>query len=248
MWGLKRKTIVFLLFVDLCFLPFSFLLGRDDTRYETSWANIHEATPWKGSFADFFDDDFDGLIEKAKIQMDAWEQNESFIGHWKLDDTPIYNGPKHKEKRKFIKKVALKYLDKKIMDKGNKSPKSSPANNVVSVRKAMSPSSTIGLTNSLTVKLRAKILEGNLSILLLNPFVDSWMELNNHGHFSMTVKRNFEDLRLEAMAQFSTNEETLKGLIKYKVTDPISGQYEVTQKNSQNLTDHKISLHYLLVF
>lgn len=210
--------------------------------------DLEQATPWKGSFVDFFDDDFDGLIENAKLKVNDWQQTQDHIQQWKVHDIPIYKLPQDKEKRKFVRKIGLKYLDKKIMDRGRKSPKNSPAHTVITMRKAMAPTSTIGLSQNFTMKFRAKLLEGKLSVILINPYLDWWADFNNHGHFGMTLQKNLADAELEMKIFYTTDQNTLMGTLKQKLIDNIFGHYEVTQKSTINYIDHKVSLSYSLGF
>lgn len=202
---------------------------------------------WTSSL--FAPDDGDVLKNMAK-QVQAWEEKEEYVRVWNLQVIEKDSLLDHEEKVQFLKKNALKYLDRRLAQKLKEAKKDSTVYKISRVQQNLTPSAEVAVANNFNMKFKARLLEGRATLLLVNPYIDWYINFSARSNemLDVYVGREISSVGVKTDVNYNSARDELTTTINKKITDTVASRVSLAQKlganNSLPPRDQKIELIY----
>lgn len=147
-----------------------------------------------------------GVLHSIRDQFDSWDKIEAFSDNWHLESTGLYETPSETYKRSFMQKNMLKYFDKRLSGEIKNSAEGSTLYRVGQVQQVLKPSTKFSITNDIKVRLKAKVLQGKIFLLVENPYIECKTEFNAKGELLLDMGKKFKATNTEANFNYKVNE------------------------------------------
>jgi hypothetical protein len=109
-----------------------------------------------------------------------------------------------KARRKYLTSNMLKFFGRKVSEEA-KNPEGNQT--MVAVAKINSTSPSVGLSDSFKLKFRGKFLQGNGTMLVINPYLDFSVQMDISKGAFVEGSKKFEELDLNSTLNYSLKEQ-----------------------------------------
>lgn len=122
-----------------------------------------------------------GVLENVSRDIQRWEEEEEYRHRWGVDPMGAQGTPTLAQKKAYINRQALRYLDKRLTGEVKKAEKGSTLHKVGTVQKALKPSSTVQISKQFKLRFKAQVLQQRASLYLINPYVSNSLDIDSNG-------------------------------------------------------------------
>ena len=150
-------------------------------------------------------EDDEGVLQKIKMMTSRWEEEQSFIEFWNLEDARIHAPLPLDEKKRFLEKSIVHYIDRRISGEIKKSHKRSTLRKVERLRKNLKPQTKFTFGQNYRIRVRSKVLRGLIHMKFENPYIDEslikfrvfnkatiWKRESLGGEMKLHLKHRFD--------------------------------------------------------
>jgi hypothetical protein len=134
--------------------------------------------------------DHAGVLERMRAEYEGWQVQQEYARNWNLDSTGLYEHPTDHQKRRYLERNFFRYVDRRISGEVRNAEEGSTFHTVGQVQDALRPNATVELLPSFRFRFRARILEGQASVLVDNPWVDCDAMVNAKGDIEVNLRKD----------------------------------------------------------
>lgn len=217
----------------------SFSLSADYPQREVSGVSPLYIRSW---YEAFYEDDSRGILSKVKNSMNDWSYMDEIVENHDLPNEVRGN---LKERRKFITSSMLKFFERKVSEEGRRSDGNYTFVAMAKMNNGLRPGSTIGVSDFFKFKFRGKLLQGNGTMVIVNPYLDFNIQYDVRKGAFVEGSKKFEDLDITSTINYNVKEH----LTTFKVNREISQDLnaDITYENGRsthNAGDVSLKLMY----
>ena len=147
------------------------------------------------------EDDQKGTLSQIKETVDSWNFIDEIADN---HDLPNEVRGDLKARRKYLTSGMLKFFGRKVSDEA-KNPEGNQT--MVAVAKINSTSPSVGLSDSFSLKFRGKFLQGNGTMVVVNPYLDLNVQMDISKGAFIEGSKKFEELELNSTLNYSLKEQ-----------------------------------------
>jgi hypothetical protein len=116
----------------------------------------------------------------------------------------------------------LKFFERKVSEEGKRPDGNSTFVAMAKLNSGLKPNGQLGLSDTFKIKFRGKLLQGNGTMLIVNPYMDLTLQMDiSKGAFIEGSKR-FEDLGLNSTLNYSLKEQLATFKLERKVSQDLN--------------------------
>jgi ABC-type glycerol-3-phosphate transport system permease component len=200
------RVLLKLTLISLCLLPFmiglmvNFAKAQDNTRAPASlvpsdhvYMTPIEEEVWMNTV---FVEDEKGVLKEMVHNFETWQEKERYAEQWNLESTGLYQTPTQAQKKSYLSKRALKYLDKRISGEVKNAKKGSTLHKIGQAQKTLKPETDVNFSPNMRLSFKSRVLDGEVIMVFVNPYFDNSTKLNYKGDFTVDLAKKFETLDL----------------------------------------------------
>lgn len=181
-----------------------------------------------------FAEDDAGVMKGVKDQLFSWEAIESYSQKWDLASTHLYTTPTAKEKARFITGNLLKYVDKRLAGEIKNAEEGSTFHSVGKIEKSLHPSTTVGISKLISLKFKARVLQGKAMMDVRNPWIECSTELSANGKVRVLTKKDFSQLGTSTGVEYTVNESQWIAFVDQEITQNIKARVSSIGQSNAN--------------
>lgn len=159
-----------------------------------------------------------GILQGVKKNLDKWQKTEEYRKAWDIESTGLYNTPGRAKKDDYLRRVFLKYADKRLSGEIKTAERGTALHRIKTAEKALSPKVEAKVAKNVKIKFKARVLQRMGKLLVKNPLVDYHVSINTTGAVKMHLGRDIKALGLSAKIDYDAN----KGVYVAKIGKRIS--------------------------
>lgn len=183
---------------------------------------IQEVPPREGVWLEnVWVEDQAGVMTGMRNTLESWDREAEYARTWNLESTGLYVIKDQNDRKSYFNKNLLKYVDKRLSGEIKQAEKGSTLARVGQAQKALTPNAEVGVSESVKIKFKAKILQAKAFMIVKNDYLENSTEIDISGNLNINVSRDIASLGVNAG-------------VNYHVTD---GQWVAT-------VDKKLSEHW----
>ncbi|MBF0364267.1 MAG: hypothetical protein HQK50_01780 [Oligoflexia bacterium] len=199
--------------------------------------------------------DSHGILKSMADKVDEWEAKREYHERW--SHTKVEEGelPTEKEKSAFLRKNALKFLDKKLSQELKSAKKGTTAHKIGQVHQSLYPSGQLRLTQEFSLKVKTELVQGRATLLFYNPYVDWYIHFNayDNSRTMMFIGKDLDPLGVRTEIQYLPLGEQVKTVVDKQLTEHMKSRYSISKpvnpsRSLATATDHKIEVLYQAPF
>ncbi len=199
-----------------------------------------------------FKEDNEGVLASMRNDVKSWEERETFVKSWNLRATGLYSVTSEEEREASIKKRFLKYADKRLSGELKGADKDSTLGQVATVQKALKPSSTLAVSEDYKVKFQAKVLQGQATVRLINPYFEYDTNFSLSGSVNMHVGKEIKEMGVRTDLNLDIGASRYVASVDKDLGNNFAARASTSQATDESVTssaaDKKIELMYNLPF
>lgn len=191
----------------------------------------------KSMVAIIFADDDAGVMAEMRNSLSNWEKVEEYRNRWNLESTLVYRTPTTDDKRKFLANKLLKYADKRLAGEIKNADEGSTLHTVGKVEKTLRPNTTVAVSNLISLKFKARVLQGKAIMEVRNPWLEVTTTVNGHGEVKLLTQKEFKSLGLTSGVEYTANHGEWIAFADQAITQNIKARVSSTQKDQSILNN-----------
>jgi hypothetical protein len=164
-------------------------------------------------------EDDKGVLVSMRDQVNEWSKLENYLETWHLEDSGVAYTTNYEDKVKFLKRHSLKYLDKLLTGEIKTAKKGSTLHTVGTVQQALKPESDVQISDEYKLKFRAKVLQGEATLLLENPYVESEAKLYSNGEVNLYVSKQIVQLGMGTHLDYNMTKSEYTTYVDKSIND-----------------------------
>lgn len=189
-----------------------------------------------------FAEDDAGVMKEMRDTLGSWQDTEDFAKKWSLESTHLYKTPSTSDKTKFISKNLLRYSDKRLAGEVRDAEEGSTFHTVGKVEKSLRPNTTVPVTKYVSLKFKARILQGKAIMDVRNPWVECSATVKANGQTKILTKKDFNQLGTSTGVEYNVNESQFVAFVDQEITKNIKARASSTTMPNGNDADKRLEL------
>lgn len=193
-----------------------------------------------------------GVLDNVSSDLERWEEQERFEEVWGVQMQGQQSAPTLDQKKSYLSRQLLKYADKRLGGEVKKAEKGSTLHKVGKVQQALRPDSTVSFSDRFKLKFKARILQGQASVYLINPYFENSLDVNFSGHAVLRVSKKFKPLQLSTDVRVDMHNKTyatrLSRPVAKNVRAEVSSDRKLEGAPFESDANNKIQLKYFTAF
>ena len=173
-----------------------------------------------------------GVMRKIKNNLQKWETTDDYARNWNLSSTGLYVTPTEDQRKTYLSKQLLKYVDKRISGEVKSAEEGSALHTVGQVQEALKPNTTVEVSPLLKFRFRARVLEREARMIVENPWFEYDAQVGLDGYAVMNMRKRFDQLGLSANIVYKVSEGNWETYIDKSITQNISSRLSSTQSDN----------------
>lgn len=187
----------------------------------------------KGLYHNITMEDDRGILRGMKDQFAQWNEQQAYVEKWNLEGFANYNVVDTNEKKAYLNRMIIKYLDKRISGEIKKADEGTTLHRIGQVQQALKPSATVEISSGVKARFKARILEGEATLSLENPWLDARSEFNKDGEVKVIFDKNYEEYGISYSTNYFPLENNYVTTISKKITAELVANLSTAQTDSQ---------------
>lgn len=179
-----------------------------------------------------------GILQRMQDEFREWERLDEQSRLWNLDDVE-FNRPDEKERKNRITKDFVKYVDRRLSGEIKRAEKGSTLAKVGTVRQALKPTTKVTVNRYLKVKFKARVLQGQLKVNFINPFVGSYADIDRKGGVKFHMFKNFEEVGMTSKVDYFARDKSYVFLVSKDLIENIGMYVSSTQSQNQMIFESR---------
>jgi len=180
-----------------------------------------------------FADDDAGVMSGVRSALESYQQTEDYAKKWNLESTGLYNTPTAGEKKNLIERNIIKYADKRLAGELRNSEEGSTLRSVAKAEKALRPNTEVGISKSVSVKFKARILQGKIIMDVKNPLLEVSATASASRKLRVLTKKEFKEIGFTSGAEFNFTDGDSIIYADQAITQNIKARISSNQTNHQ---------------
>lgn len=189
-----------------------------------------------------FAEDDAGVMREMRDSLSSWQAKEDYAKSWNLKSTNLYNTPSTADKRKFIAKNVLRYADKRLAGEMKSAEEGSTLYSMSRVEKSLRPNASVPVSKYISLKFKARVLQGKAIVDVKNPWVDCSATVAASGKARMLTKKEFKELGTSTGFEYKLNEAQWVAFVDQQITDNIKARASTTSRGPANDADNRVEM------
>ena len=189
-----------------------------------------------------FAEDDAGVMREMRDSLSNWQATEDFSKKWSLESTHLYKTPTTSDKAKFISKNLLRYTDKRIAGEVRDAEEGSTMHSVGKVEKSLRPNTTVPVTKYISLKFKARILQGKAIMEVRNPWLECSATIKANGKAKVLTKKDFNQLGTSTGVEYNVNETQWVAFVDQEITKNVKARLSSTGQPDGHDADKKIEM------
>ncbi len=195
-----------------------------------------------------FVEDNHGVMNSMKDQVNRWEKVEEYRRNWDINSTGLYNTPDRGQKKAWFSRMMLRYADKRLSGAMKNAAEGSALQRVSNVRQALRPNTTASISKNFKLKFKARVLQMQGVVRVINPWVESETHINVKGEINSRVTKNFKELGLSANLHYQVSEGTYQASLSKPLGNNVTALVTSSQSDGEvaftNMDNNTFQLRY----
>ena len=188
-----------------------------------------------------FAEDDAGVMKGMRDSLTSWQETEDYAQKWDLHSTHLYNTPTVKEKRVYITKNLLRYADKRFAGELRDAEEGSTLQKVSKVEKNLHPNLSVPVSKSVSIKFKARVLQGKAMMEVRNPWLDLNATVGLNGKARVVTKKDIAQTGTSTGIEYSVNDSVWVAFVDQEITKNIKGRLSSTS-TPNNDADKRLEL------
>jgi hypothetical protein len=189
----------------------------------------------------FVEDDA-GVMKEMHDSLEGWSAKEEYARNWNLNSTNLYKTPSAKQKGQFISKNLLRYADKRLAGEMKNAEEGSTLHSMGQVEKSLRPNASVPVSKYVSLKFRARVLQGKGIVEVKNPWVDCTATVGANGKTRVLTKKDFAELGMSTGFEYKVNESQVVAYLDQQITDNIKARVSSTSRGPANDADNRVEM------
>jgi len=190
-----------------------------------------------------FAEDDAGVMRGTRDQLNSWQATEDYAKTWNLESTGLYNAPKTADKAKYISKNLIRYADKRLAGEMKNAEEGSALYTARTVEKSLRPNASVPVSKYISLKFKARVLQGKAIMDVKNPWVDCNATVGANGKAKILTKKDFKQLGMSTGVEYNVNETQWIAFLDQEVTQNIKARISSTSQPDGNDADKKVEMN-----
>lgn len=163
-----------------------------------------------------------GVLSRMQQNFKSWEQTDKYAEQWNLSSTGLYVTPTDEERKSYLSKELLQYIDKRVSGEVKRAEEGSALHTVGQVQEAMKPNTTVEVSPLLKFRFRARVIQREVRLLVENPWLECNAKANLSGDLEVNLAKNL-DYGVRANLFYKVNEGYWVTSFSKSLTNNLSG-------------------------
>lgn len=189
-----------------------------------------------------FAEDDAGVMRGMRDSLSSWEQTEEYAHKWHLESTHLYNTPTTSQKSSYLSTYMLKYADKRFAGEMKNAEEGSALYSVGKVEKSLRPNASVGVTKNVSIKFKARVLQGKAIMDVKNPWVECSATVKANGKTNVLTKKDFKELGTSTGVEYNVNESQWIAFVDQEITQNIKARVSSTTQPNGNDADKRVEM------
>lgn len=181
----------------------------------------------------FLAEDDAGVMKGVRTNLENYQQTEDYAKKWHLESTGLYNTPSRTEKKNLIMRNIIKYADKRLAGELKNAEEGSTMHSVGKAEKALRPNTVVPISSSVSIKFKARALQGKLIMEVKNPIAETSATVTARGKVRILTVKEFKDFGFSTGAEFRITEGESIVYADQELTKNIKARASTNQTNHQ---------------
>ncbi len=189
-----------------------------------------------------FAEDDAGVMKGVRDSLSTWQATEDYAKTWNLESTHLFKTPTTKEKSTFISQNLLRYADKRLAGEMRNAEEGSTLHAVGKVEKSLRPNATVAVSKYISVKFRARLLQGKAVMEVRNPWLECNATVGANGKARVVTKKDFIQLGTSSGVEYNVNESQWVAFVDQEITKNIKARASSTSMPKGFDADKRIEM------
>jgi hypothetical protein len=182
-----------------------------------------------------FADDDAGVMKGVRSSLESYQQAEDYAKKWHLESTGLYNTPNSVEKKNLITRNIIRYADKRLAGEIKNAEEGTSLHSIGKAEKALRPNTEVGISKTISIKFKARVLQGKALVEVKNPWLECNATLSALGKVRIITKREFKDLGLSSGAEFNLSDGDSIVYADQELSKNLKARVSTVQVNHQKV-------------
>lgn len=193
-------------------------------------------------------DDDAGVLSTMRSNFKHWQEKEEYVRKWNIEPTGDLVTPDAKWKKGYLMRQLLKYADKRLSGEIKNAEEGSTFHTVGQVEQALRPDAEAQISKLVSIKLRARVLQGKAILLVNNPWVNAHADVKLDGSVNVHFDKNIEELGVKTALDFDVKDGIYVARVEKPLTTEITARFSASQPMDKgpfkSESDSRIELSY----
>lgn len=189
-----------------------------------------------------------GVLNSMRSNFENWQQKEEYVRRWKIEPTGTLVTPDKDQKKSYLMKQLLKYADKRLSGEIKNAEEGSTFHEIGKVEQALRPNAEAKISSKVSLKLRARVLQGKVILLVKNPWVDYHANIKANGSIDMHLEKELKEFGVKTAIDYQVRDGIYIARVEKALTAEIGARFSATQKVDKapfkSESDSRIELTY----
>lgn len=189
-----------------------------------------------------FAEDDAGVMKGTRDQLNSWEETEEYSKKWDLESTNLYKTPTTTDKTKFITKSLIRYADKRLAGEVKNASAGSAFHAVGKVEKSLRPNASVPLSKYISLKFKARVLQGKAIVDVRNPWIDCNATVGANGKAKILTKKDFNQLGTSTGVEYNVNDAQWIAFVDQEINKNVKARLSSTTQSDGNDADKRVEM------
>jgi hypothetical protein len=193
-------------------------------------------------------EDNSGVLVSIRKEFKTWQEREDYAKKWNLESTGLYVTPRPHQRKAYLSKKMLKYLDKRLSGEIKGAEKGSTLHRVGQVQKALKPNVEAKFGQNIKLKLKARVLQGRATIHVKNPWIKAETDITVAGDVQMNFKKDISAIGVKTHVRYEVKDGVWIARLDRALTDKLTARLSSTQNDKQMVFSEEANKQVELLF
>lgn len=189
-----------------------------------------------------------GVLNTTRSNFLHWQEKEEYVRRWNVEPTGDLATPSAEWKRGYLMKQLLKYADKRLSGEIKQAEEGSTFHTVGRVEQALRPDAEAQISKLVSLKLRARVLQGKAILLVNNPWINAHADVKLDGAINVHMDKKIEQLGVHAAVDYDVKNGIYVARLERPLTNEITARFSASQSIDKaplkSESDSRIELSY----
>lgn len=188
-----------------------------------------------------------GILSSISNNLQQWESIDEYAAQWNLTSTGLFQTPTYDQRKSYLSKHLLKYVDRRISGEVKNAEVGSTFHTVGQVQENLKPETSVQMAANFRLRFKARVLEGQANMVLENPYFNNTTTFNYKGHLNVNVNKDFKDLKVRTNLDVNFNEGLWQASLDRPIAPNLSGR--IAARHTEAYDEEAIvQVHYGIGF